>query len=129
MEDQAKLVAAYRTLKNRWRILLVLTVVACFWIVRGIAAETLSFILGVTFLVCLTLCYVAQFKMIQQMKSRAGFPRIDTSERGVWYTCMALGALFLAPGTILEAGLFLLYAKKFISNAQAGLMLSQPADS
>ena len=52
------------------------------------------------------------------MGDRACPPRVGIHERGLWYTLMLLGVLTLAPGTIMEVGLFLLYAKRFISHTK-----------
>jgi drug/metabolite transporter (DMT)-like permease len=118
MEEKPALHTAYLKLKKRWWIVLWLLVAGALWVALGSPAEGISFVLGLTFLVYWILCYVSQFLVIREMSDRVDHPRVDVKEQGFWYTMMLVSLLALAPGMLVEVGFFLLYAKRFIANAQ-----------
>ena len=109
---------AYLKLKKRWWIVLWLSVAGALWVALGSPVEGISFVLGLTYLVYWILCYASQFLVIREMSDRVSHPRVDVEERGFWYTMMLASLLALAPGMLVEVGCFLLYARRFISNAQ-----------
>jgi hypothetical protein len=124
-EEISALVVAYLKFKERWWIFLgtFLLTLLLFGgaLTNTIFADLTPFVvtLGILLILSAVLCYVSQFLLIHEMAERMHFPRVSHVERGFWYTLMLLGLVALAPGMILEAGLFLLYARKFISHAKA----------
>lgn len=117
MEENTALVDTYLKLKKRWWRLLWWTLGAVF---LGTRLHDLALLLGPVFgivvIVYLFLCYASQVELMHDMAGRVDLPRVSNQERGFWYTLMLLGLLALAPGMIIEVGLFLLYARRFISH-------------
>ena len=125
MEEVSALVVAYLKFKKRWWAFL-WTFLLTLLLLSGVLtnrmfADVTPFLvtLGILLIVSAVLCYVSQFLLIHEMAERMHLPRVSHEERGFWYTLMLLGLVALAPGMILEAGLFFLYARRFISHAKA----------
>jgi hypothetical protein len=127
MEQHAALMDAYLKLKKRWRVfwetfLLLTLVLIVFYSEFGDLEPIFRSIL----IVCAFLCYTAQFALLHEMATKVHFPRVGNYELCFWYTLMLLALLTFATGMILEVGIFLLYARKFISNTNTARLETIP---
>jgi hypothetical protein len=131
MEQHAALMDAYLKLKKRWRtflkiFLLLILVLVVFSSEFGDLAVPLAPLLGIALIGYAFLCYAAQFVLLHEMAMKVHFPRVGNHELGFWYTLMLLALLTSLPGMILEVSLFLLYARKFISNTNIARLETTP---